>query len=463
MTQATLEPRAWPREVGTTPQLVARSLLPLPVLLYLFAVVLPVGMQAGPLALTSLRVLLLIFVIPLGIRLLLGHYGRIIATDILFVLFLLWTGLALAVNNPDQAVQQMGSAGVEFIGGYLVGRACIRSREAMVALCRTLALIVLALIPFAIFEAMTGRAIVLEMIRNAGFTTPPINAMEPRLGLERVQLSFAHAIHWGLFCSVTLSFCFVGLNGLMGTARRWITSALIAGSGFLALSSGALLAMVLQFGLIAWAMIFAGYKQRWWLLLGLFALGYVVVDLISNRTALDVFMSYATFNAETAYWRKFIFIYGMDNVWANPFLGIGLNDWVRPDFMWYNSSVDNFWLLNTMRYGIPAFVFLTLGYILVVARVMRRDFSSDTVLSNLRRAWVFTFLGLSFTLCTVHIWTNIYSFVFFLFGAGVWLITAQPKGDDEAAPEPAGPPPASRFTRFPERRRLLVATSDTPI
>ena len=88
----------------------------------------------------------------------------------------------------------------------------------------------------------------------------------------------------------------------------------------------------------------------------------------------------------------------------------------------YSGSMDNFWLVMAIRYGVPGFCFLAVGYIVVIARVMRRKFQGDTVLQNLRMAWVFTFLGLTFTLCTVHVWTNIYSFVFFMFGAGVWFI-----------------------------------------
>ena len=71
------------------------------------------------------------------------------------------------------------------------------------------------------------------------------------------------------------------------------------------------------------------------------------------------------------------------------------------------------------------------------AGFMRRDFSADLILTLLRRAWVFTFLGLSFTLTTVHVWTNVYSFVFFMFGAGIWLITAMPQTADTVVQPPA--------------------------
>ena len=82
-------------------------------LIYLLCVVLPIGFQAGPLAMTTLRLFMLIMIIPLMMRLVLGHYGRILVTDIMFVLFIGWTFVSLASNNPDKVVQNVGSSGIE--------------------------------------------------------------------------------------------------------------------------------------------------------------------------------------------------------------------------------------------------------------------------------------------------------------------------------------------------------------
>ena len=112
----------------------------------------------------------------------------------------------------------------------------------------------------------------------------------------------------------------------------------------------------------------------------------------------------------------------------------------------YSGSMDNYWLVMAVRYGIAGFITVAAGYVLVCWHIMRRDFTGDATLTQFRRAWVFTFLGLSFTICTVHIWTNIYSFVFFMLGAGVWLIRAVPSDGQAEATAPA--PRTTRFTRF---------------
>jgi O-antigen ligase len=339
------------------------------------------------------------------------------------LLHFLWIGVSLAVNTPSQAITQLGSSGVEFLGGYLVGRAYIRSAESFLALCRALLVIGLCLLPLAAIEAVTARAPIIEAISTLPyFTSVGTEIPESRMGLFRAKVVFVHPIHFGLFCSVIFSLTFVALRDVMPTGRRWICSGLIALTCFLSLSSGAILALALQLGLIIWAAAFDRVRIRWWLLVGLFMLAYVVVDLLSNRTPIQVFMSRATFSSHNAYIRAAIYDSGIQNVWANPLFGIGLNDWIRPS--WLPTSVDNFWLVIAMRHGVPGFLFLVLGYVAVIFGVMRRDFSTDPVISNIRRAWVFTFLGLSFTLSTVHVWTSIYSFTFFMFGAGVWLMAA---------------------------------------
>jgi hypothetical protein len=462
----------FPSVRGITPETQARldaglmqGSLPVPVALYLLCMVIPIWFHAGPLYLSTLRVLLLVMILPLLIGLLSGRYGKMILTDWLVMAHIVWATIAMAMNNPDRVVEQMGSIGIEFIGGYLLARAYIRTPETLLALCRWLVAIVLILTPFAVYETQVGTPIVLELIRSLpGIETFAKVRPDPRLGLFRSQTVFAHAIHHGLFCSIVFSLAFVALKGVVSNTRRWVSAILIAATGFLGLSSGAWLAILLQIALIAWATVFDRIQWRWWLLVGLFALAYVVIDIVSDRTPIRVFMSYATFSAHNAYWRGIIFEWGIANVLGSaekgiigsPWFGIGLNSWVRPSFM-HSGSMDNFWLVMAVRYGLPGFLLLVVGYIIVIAKVMCRDFTADPVLRQIRCAWVFTMLGLTFTLCTVHVWSTIYSFIFFIFAAGIWLITAEPARAGATAPatpdiRPRGPV----YSRFAPRSKAAA-------
>lgn len=425
-----------------------------PVLLYFLSVMLPISFKLGPLTMTGTRLVLIVMFLPLMAQLAMGRFGRILLTDVLFLIHVIWLVVALAINNPAQAISNAGSTGIEFIGGYALGRAYVRSAEDFSALIRLLAMIALCTFPFAIYETGTGQAIILDMLAKLpGVNSLPDLSLDKRMGFDRVQLVFVHPIHYGLFCTIALSLCYIGLKDVYGNSRRLAISVIVGLSGLLALSSGALLAIVMQLMLIGWAFLFRNTKKRWLILLGIFTLFYITVDLLSNRAPLNVFLSYATFSPATAYWRTIIFHWGMVNVWANPLFGLGLNNWVRPSYM-YSGSMDNFWLVTAVRYGIPGFLTLAAGYGVALWKIGRRNFDSDEILWQFRRAWMFSFVGLTFTVCTVHIWHTIYSFVFFMFGAGMWMLTAEPKS---ASAEKA---PAEDRRTGPVLRRGAVTVNE---
>lgn len=422
--------------------------LPMVVWFYLLGVIFPLYFYAGSLSLSPLRVVLLLMVVPATIGVFSGKAGRVLPTDWLLVLFIVWATVTMMINNPKMVVQNMGSNGIELLGGYMIGRLYIRTPEQFMALCRALIVIVIGLFPFMIYETLTGDPIILSTIRKIpGFFTAANVNVDKRMNLERVQSVFSHPIHHGLFCSIVFSLVFVAFRGVYTTAKRWLIAGVVGVAVFLSLSSGAFLAMVLQLGLIFWHFLFRNNDRKWTILLALSVVAYVTVDLLSNRTPIKVFMSYATFSPHTAYWRSLIFEWGMVNVWANPIIGLGLNNWVRPN--WMNSgSMDNFWLVMAVRHGIPGFLLIAAAYADVVRRVGFRDFRNDPSMMQIRLAWMFIFCGLSFTLSTVHIWTAVFSFVFFFLGAGVWMVGFQPEAATASAtPEPQQRERGTRFSR----------------
>jgi len=394
---------------------------PLPVWLFLICAFMPIAFRIGPLYMTGVRVLLIAMIVPLGFNLISGKYGRLIATDILFSLYVGWIIIAMAINSPEQVVQNAGATGIEFLGGYLLGRAYIRTSDDMIALIRLFAMILLICLPFAVIEAITGSAILMTLAEHLPGLSPVADLAIPRrLGLERVQMAFEHPIHWGLVCAIGVSFCFIGLAREISCRRRLCATAAVCIGGLLALSSGAILAIALQLGLILWAAMFRQSARRWLILIALSLCLITIVDLLSSRSPLQVFMTYATFSAHSAYWRSTIFDWGMVNVWANPIFGLGLRDWVRPVWM-HGPSVDNFWLLTTMRFGVPAFLFLISGYLIALLRIGTCEIAEKEPPWPLRRAWMFCFIAVSFALTTVHVWGSVYALVFFFFGAGMWM------------------------------------------
>lgn len=422
------------------------------VFITLLAMCTPLQLHIGPVVLTPTRLVLLLVIIPLFIRLLMGKYGKILFVDLLMVAHVGWQIVAIAYNNPAAAVQFIGSNGTEFMGGYLVARCGIRSKEDFVAFIKFFLVLILCMMPFAFIETQTGRPVIPSMLRSIGLQSTRDVLSGPRLGLERAQVVFPHPIHFGLFCSMALALVYLGLADQYSKAKRLFLGVLIFVSTIMSVSSGAVLPLLVQIMLIGWAGLTHRVNRRWIILIAILIPLYLVMEVLSDRPAHIAILSRVTFNSHNVYWRSFIFEYGMQNVWANPIFGLGLREWVRPAFM-HSASMDNFWLLNTVRYGIPGFLFLFLAFLGSLFAVMKRDFPVDHPLRQVRLAYALGMVSLTLTLATVHVWGPVYALTMLFLGSGIWLITAdvseeasEPSAQDASGAQARAP---NRYTRFP--------------
>jgi O-antigen ligase len=215
---------------------------------------------------------------------------------------------------------------------------------------------------------------------------------------------------------------------------------------FLSLSSAALLAAGLQIGIILWGRITG---KAWRTLAILAVVGYVAIDLASNRTPITILISHLTFSQQNSWARILIWEYGIAEVWRHPIFGIGLNEWQRG---WgVPLSVDNFWLLTAMRYGIPAFILLALGIVYNILKIIGSDIDGDR--ARYRLGYVIASIATIMTLCTVHIWGGASVFIMFYIGAGVWFFNEKP------APVAHGQPLGEGDSRIRPRREARRTAS----
>jgi len=138
---------------------------------------------------------------------------------------------------------------------------------------------------------------------------------------------------------------------------------------------------------------------------------------LSNRPAYIAILSHVTFDSSTLYYRADIFKYGMENVWAHPIFGIGLNDWQRPEWM-LDPTVDNFWLLTSMRHGIPAFLFLATA---VVVLLVGKGNAASQNIRGLRTGISICIVATAFAGTTVHFWGPLLTHLAFLLGMAATL------------------------------------------
>jgi hypothetical protein len=122
-------------------------------------------------------------------------------------------------------------------------------------------------------------------------------------------------------------------------------------------------------------------------------------------------------------------------------------------------SLDNYWLGLAVAFGFPTFFSQFLAFILAIVAVAKRDFPKGSTLDRVRTAWVISMISATLTLGTVFVWSEIASFMFFFFGAGLWMLdteveTGEEPPESESEAEPRRGPQYSRFG--PSRQRPVA-------
>ena len=423
--------RGGPRPGEVAPSDEPAPHLPLPITLLVISFFLPFSFGIGSLHMTPVRVILLAMIVPLGISWISGRCGRIRAADLWFLACCLWMIPSILNYGGFGQIQYIGITIIELFGAYLMARRYVRTEANFRGLVRLLRLIALVLLPGAILESLTGMRIY-NAIFDPFFRTFPWANYGTRMGMFRAQTVFEHPILYGVCVAVIFGPSYAEARNHASRFGAFLGGLPSIGATFFSLSSGAILALVIQMLLMAWDRTMRHVDRHWLILAGIVSFCWVTVDLLSNRTPFEVFISYLTFNAGTSYARVLIFEFGMDNVMAHPLFGIGLGDWVRPDWM-HHGSVDNFWLVFAMRYGIPGFVTIAGAYFASLAGLMRARPASETARRH-RNGLVYALIGLGIALCTVHVWSGSFTLAMFLLGAGAWAADVP----QEDAPRTAG-------------------------
>lgn len=418
---------------GTTAKTAGLSVV---ALLFLWSLILPVYLNVGGIRMSPVRVMMLITFIPLFFAWISGKCGRVRAADIWIMLFAVWMFITFNLDGGASSFEYSVVTIIETVCPYLLARYYIRNRHNYEALVRLLRWFAIILLPGAIIEATTGFRIYNKVF---GLILPTHGwaNYDQRLGMFRAQTVFEHPILYGMF----VAFFFAPAYALARNTKSWFGTmkfnAPIVAATFFSLSAGAYVALNIQLMLLAWGGMMKRVKGHWMILTILGVVGYVVVDLLSNRTPFQVLSSYLAFNSGTAYHRVLIAKFGMENVWAHPWLGLGLNDWVRPTWL-HSGSVDNFWLVFAMRHGIPGFVLIFCGYMAVILGLARARPGSRAVALQ-RDGLAIGLCALAFAIATVHLWSATYNFLMFMLGAAAWFGSAEARQDQGEGSDAASP------------------------
>lgn len=337
---------------------------------------------------------------------------------------------------PSNGLVYGGSLALEGLVGYLVARSWIRDLEGFTAALKLLVAAALAAGLIALPETLLGQHFVHDILQSlTGYVHP--RDTETRLGLTRAYGTFDHPIHLGTFCASVMAMAWYGARR---GASQWGRALAIVAATFTALSSAPLLVCGVQGGLIAWDRVTRGVASRVWITVGCLAAVYLGASLVMTRSPIAFVATGMTLDSWTGFYRLVIWENGLENVWANPWVGLGLADWERPAWM-ASASIDAFWLVIAMRTGIPTFLLLVIAIALLMRGVVVRGTRSrDRQVRGYARAWIFSLIALALAACTVHYWNAIYSYFFFFLGLGGFMA-------DPLRARAASSPPAARAAR----------------
>ncbi len=404
----------------------------------IFSLLLPFSIYLGPLRLSPHRVVLIIALFPVLSMWMSGKAGPVRGFDFMIIFAFFWAVLSTLIHYGAAAIEGGGMLLVESLGSYFLARACIRTVEDFQRLCKILFAAILVLFPFALLETITGDPILLQIIGKVLPSYNPIN-QDKRLGMERAQVIFEHSILYGAFVSSAWAPVHYVLNSGRGVVIGGWNYAIVGLSTLFSVSSGALVSLFFQACLTAWDKFTWFLPKRWTLLLVGFITLYVAVDLASHANPAELFIGYLAFSKLSGYTRIGIFNEGIANIKSSPIFGVDLRSWTDSYFA---SSVDNYWLLEAMRYGLPMFFAFVIALIWIIRECSRNELPTEDE-RNGRAAYLTSLGGLFLAGCTVHYWNEMFVWFMFLIGSGVWAtrpsFLATAKDVTDQIPEDAPP------------------------
>lgn len=436
---------------------VASKALTSPVLIALFFVslLLPIPFWVADVYLNPQRLFMLAIAIPITVRWLSGKAGQVRTPDILFGIFSIWMILSYLVANGPSKLPFAIMQTVELFVAYLVGRVLIRNLADYRFFFKCLIAAAIVLFPFTFPELLTGNAIMLDIFKPSTRAYADLNH-PPRLGFWRVQSVFQHPIMFGVFFSIMIVNVFVLWRKQLMLAISF--TALGFYMTFASLSSGALLAGIVQMVLVAWGwMTGRSWKLLMWLVFAMF----VFLSIASNRGPIIIMIETLAFSSGTGWTRVLIWTHAKDDVMRHWLFGMGANAsfWTRPHFL--GASVDNFWLVIALRHGLVGFGLLASVLALNLRSILKVTIQSPD-LQMVRIAYVIGCVSLFLSLATVHIWGSANLLVMAYFGAGAWMIDASRTQEAPAPEAETSPRPEARSLPYSRGPRQAGRPGQTP-
>lgn len=393
--------------------------------LTLGALVFPYSAAAylGDLKLTPIKILIVVLIVPAGLKLLLGVARRrrkLLASDAYALgLFMCMLSGPLIISGSRDFVSAFSQA-MEFYGMYLIGRAFLFNDTSFRQFTRSLQAVTLIVVGFGVLDIITQHYVALEIARTISPPSPrDLDPSDPHfhrvvLGINTLRASstFDHPILFGTFCAAVVP---LHLYTPMHPIRRLLLVSCCILGCIVALSSAPLLALFMVFTVYVYDQLLHRSSWRWKILVSSLLLCVVAFSIVADNP-LGWFIRNLTLDPQTGYFRLLMWTIGLEIIGNNPLFGVGFNG--TGNYI-LDFSIDSLWLAKTLVYGIPMTTFL---YFAALAAVIpTRDQmivrKSAPLLDLMCKSFSIVLAVVAFVSTTVAFWNAVWLFFAICIGA----------------------------------------------
>jgi len=297
---------------------------------------------------------------------------------------------------------------LEFLGGYMFGRAFFFGPRSLQVFVRVFKVVVSSVIFLAVLDLLSGRRFTAEMFSTIFPMNVDLTEVQFRYNLVRATSTFPTAELYGTFCAVAAG---IFLFSERTTVRKIIFSGIAVFGCVLSISSGPVLALAIVLAAFGYDRLLKQYPGRWRSFIKLvlaFVILFFVADVVFRGNELMhpllILVRNLTFDPQTGYYRVDQWEHAMPIIMASPWVGNGFNfSVVAGDNMLL--SVDNFFLVMAWRFGFPAVIL----FVLTMASASQSGrgpgaWGANSYMHDMRvgfslAVWTFAMVGI-----TVHLW-----------------------------------------------------------
>jgi O-antigen ligase len=375
----------------------------------------------GTLRLTALRVYLIFLVFFFLAEFVRSKRLKLTSFDGFLLMFAGWSFVSFSVvHGIERGLEAGGIFFLETVPPYFLARLYIVDWLTMRRFTQLVMLTVVLSLLVTVPEALFGKHYIHDWASSITGSTWQTR-LEQRLGIWRAMGSFDHPILYGVYCATLLGFVWYTAS----VSKRVLNFCIIAVSTVLSGSSGPILVLGAQMGLIIWERASRSIQARWYWLCSAGVAAYMVVTVFSNRPPLHVLIDYITINSFTAWIRIAIWDAGIASILQNPVFGIGFDIGTHQRPSWLTGSVDSFWLVFGMMQGFPSVLLLLISIGLLLRAVFRAQLNTPRE-NSARLGWVFAFFAMCVGGVTVHYWSAMHAYFFLIMGMGAWIAESKP-------------------------------------